>query len=261
MPSLNLDLNYFDNIKTMRLVARLGPGSDVLPIKVWVYAGKLSPESGRLALLESELEHICGWWGKKGEMLAAMVEIGFLKREGNLLEINDWFEHSGHLAAFKKRAKKAAKKRWGVKLKISNASSNAKGEVKQSPCSAVHNMHSSTCNGAFRFECIYSWYPNKDSRKEAERHFKATVKTAVDFQNIKKALATYLDHLREETWKKPQSAKTWFNNWQNWVNYKAERISQIPQPYQEKKPDDKEIPTAAEVKEFIAAIPRKDIPK
>lgn len=137
MPSLNLDLNYFDHVKAMRLVARLGPGADVLPIKLWAWVGNHHPETGRLALLESEVEHICHWWGDKGAMVSALLEIGFLKKVGNFFEINDWFEHSGHLAAFKKRAKKAARKRWGIKTKSSNASSNAKSEVEQSPCSAV----------------------------------------------------------------------------------------------------------------------------
>lgn len=137
MASLNLDINYFDNIKTMRLVARLGPGSDVLPLRLWAYVAKQCPESGRLALLESELEHICGWWGEKGVMVTAMIEIGFLERGADFYIVHDWLEHSGHLAAFKKRAKKAAQKRWGIKRKSSNATSIASSSPKQCPSSAV----------------------------------------------------------------------------------------------------------------------------
>lgn len=137
MASLNLDLNYLDNVKTLRLVARLGPGSAILPIALWLYAGKHHPEDGRLALLEAELEHVCGWWGEKGSLVPALVEIGFLKKSDDFYQINDWLDHSGHLAVFKKRAKNAAKKRWSKATESSNASSIAKAETKQCPSSAV----------------------------------------------------------------------------------------------------------------------------
>lgn len=71
-----------------------------------------------------------------------------------------------------------------------------------------------------KFEEIYKDYPNKDSRKEAEKHYNASVKTEQAFENIKKALRNYLEHLKKNTWKPPKSAKTWFNNWQDWVDYK-----------------------------------------
>ena len=88
------------------------------------------------------------------------------------------------------------------------------------------------------FDEIYKDYPNKDSKKEAERHFNASVKTEQDFKDIKKALVNYKKHLKKEDWKKPKSAKTWFNNWRDWVDYKtpgykteedveAERIERI----------------------------------
>lgn len=139
MASLNLDLNYLDNVKTLRLVSRLGPGSAILPIALWIYAGKHHPEDGKLALLEAELEHICGWWGEKGALVLALVEIGFLKKFEGFFQVNDWLEHSGHLAVFRKRAKTAAKKRWANASQSSNASSNAKAEDKQCPSSAVQS--------------------------------------------------------------------------------------------------------------------------
>ncbi len=33
MPSLNLDLDYFTHIKTLRMVSRLGKGSEIFPIR------------------------------------------------------------------------------------------------------------------------------------------------------------------------------------------------------------------------------------
>lgn len=146
MPSINLDVNYFDHMKAMRLEARLGNGADGLPVRLWTYVGRQKPETGILEMLPEEIERVCRWWGGKGELVKAMVEIGFIEREGEIYIVHDWLEHSGHLATFKKRAIKAARKRWGAKRKRSNASSIAKDESKQSPSSAVHSsaVHSNT---------------------------------------------------------------------------------------------------------------------
>lgn len=139
MASINVDLNYFGHIKTMRLVSRLGPGSDVLPIKLWCHVGKFAASKGSLAMLEAELEHVCGWWGEKGALAKALVDCGFVTREGDTWFVHDWIVHSGHLAYFQERAIKAAQKRWGKKRKVSNASSNAKTPLKQCPSSSLHS--------------------------------------------------------------------------------------------------------------------------
>lgn len=67
------------------------------------------------------------------------------------------------------------------------------------------------------FEKVWTSYPIKLGKKAAERHFRATVKTEEDFQNILYALNNYQTHLKRETWKKPQNGSTWFNNWQDWI--------------------------------------------
>lgn len=71
--------------------------------------------------------------------------------------------------------------------------------------------------GDERFEEVYKLYPNRDSKKEARKHFFASVLTGQDLGDIKKALINYKEHLKREPWKKPKSAKTWFNNWQDWI--------------------------------------------
>src|SRR5665213_3050345 len=139
MPSLNLDLNYFDHAKPMRLETILGNGADVLPIRLWTYVGRHSPEHGRVKMLEGELERICRWWGDKGEMVRVMIEIGFLERDGDFYQIHDWHDHSGHLSAFKKRAVKANKIRWGKHRKSRTPTRTTKHEAKESPSSAVHS--------------------------------------------------------------------------------------------------------------------------
>ena len=67
MPYLNLDLNYFDHIKTKRLVGLLGRGSEVLPIRLWCACGKHRAESGKLdGYSAQEIESLVEWWGESG---------------------------------------------------------------------------------------------------------------------------------------------------------------------------------------------------
>jgi hypothetical protein len=70
----------------------------------------------------------------------------------------------------------------------------------------------------FDFESIYSKYPKRIGRKQAERHFIASVKTEQDYIDIQKALTNYIN---SGTVAKGfiQNASTWFNNWRDWINY------------------------------------------
>lgn len=73
----------------------------------------------------------------------------------------------------------------------------------------------------FDFDSIWEKYPNKDGKKAAEKHFNTTVKTEDNYSDINKALDNYLANLKTETWKKPKNGSTWFNNWQDWIDYEA----------------------------------------
>lgn len=146
MPFLNLDLDYFSHPKTVRLVGLLGRGAEVLPIRLWCYCGKYHVESGKLTGYSAqEIESAVQWWGKQGELVEALLKVEYLIKTEDGFMVHDWMEHQGHLVGFKKRAVKAAKKRWrkisnassiatsNAKSKSSNASSIAKDDVKQCP--------------------------------------------------------------------------------------------------------------------------------
>lgn len=68
------------------------------------------------------------------------------------------------------------------------------------------------------FTKLYSNYPKKVGKKQALRHFKASVKNKADCDDIKKALDHYL---RSKRVAKGfiMNASTWFNNWQDWVDF------------------------------------------
>ena len=69
------------------------------------------------------------------------------------------------------------------------------------------------------FEKLWRAYPRKDGRKEAERHFHATVKNDSDKERINLALGAYLDHIERESTpqKYIKTGKVWFNNWHDWI--------------------------------------------
>lgn len=140
MPYLNLDPNYFEHPKTRRLVGLLGPMADVLPLRLWAYCAKIHPVDGAMkGYAESEVESLIGWTGTRGAAIKALLRVGFLKPVDNAkrpvdngFSCVDWKQHQGHLEAFSRRGKVAAKARWAA-YASSNASSNAKDGPKQCP--------------------------------------------------------------------------------------------------------------------------------
>ena len=76
----------------------------------------------------------------------------------------------------------------------------------------------------FDFESIWNKYPLKDGKKYAKKHFTATVRTQEDWENINRALGNYIKHLEATSWKQPKNGSTWFNNWQDWVEWDEPEI-------------------------------------
>lgn len=77
------------------------------------------------------------------------------------------------------------------------------------------------------FQKRWEKYPNKDGRKEAFRHFTATV-TQNNISDLDKALDNYLVHLAlpKNSFKQPKNGKTWFNNWKDWIDWNEPTIKQ-----------------------------------
>ncbi len=67
------------------------------------------------------------------------------------------------------------------------------------------------------FEELWKLYPNKDGKSAAYRHFKASVKTALDLDDVRRAISNYLksEKVRNGFVK---NGSTFFNNWKDWVN-------------------------------------------
>ena len=129
MSFLNLDLNYFENLKTIRLVGILGPGASDLPIRLWCYCGRHPALNGILSGHSmAEIEAICGWKGAPGSMVDAMLKLRFLVKVRNTYRVNDWGEINGHILALSERGRRANEVRWSnyrLKDKLSLKHPNA----------------------------------------------------------------------------------------------------------------------------------------
>jgi len=77
------------------------------------------------------------------------------------------------------------------------------------------------------FEAIFSRYPNRIGKKKAWSHFRATVKADEDWVNINKALDNYINS-REVKDKFIKNAKTWFNEWSDWLNHQCDVKQEQP---------------------------------
>ena len=93
--------------------------------------------------------------------------------------------------------------------------------------SGIRNPESGILNhGAqgFETEFVSLWkrYPRPLGRKQALKHFSATVKTVESCAAINKALDNYLAYLEAEKTdpKFIKHGSTWFNNWEEWTEYK-----------------------------------------
>lgn len=113
MPSLNLDLSFFEHRKVRRLILLAGRGAEANLIRLWCYCGTHHPENGSLAgYSHEEIESIADWRGKPGQLVEAMVLAGWLDTTEAGYKVHDWEEHQGHLHTYKLRGQAMAKARW-----------------------------------------------------------------------------------------------------------------------------------------------------
>lgn len=133
MPSLNLSLDYFDHPKTQRLIGALGKGVESCPIRLWCYTAKFHFRDGLLqGYSKDSLENICGWTGAKGELIAKIIEVGFLDEIEGGFKVHDWQIHGGHFLAYHLKALKMNKLRWKNKSSLKHPTRSSQGTPKDS---------------------------------------------------------------------------------------------------------------------------------
>lgn len=90
----------------------------------------------------------------------------------------------------------------------------------------------------FDFEALWKRYPRREGRKQAQKHFKATVKTMKDWLDIQNALDNYLKQLAKNQTELQftKAGATWFNNWRDYVDYHTDGRAILRAPAPPRKP-------------------------
>jgi hypothetical protein len=135
MPYLNLDINYFTNVKTRRLVCLLGPGSELLPIRLWCHCASHHAEDGVLeGYSVEEIEFFLEWKGPRGKAVSTLLKVGFLDPVDYGFRVHDWMVHEGHISEFKRRSRIANASRWKNSIALADARSRPISKNSETPC-------------------------------------------------------------------------------------------------------------------------------
>lgn len=80
------------------------------------------------------------------------------------------------------------------------------------------------------FAVLWQTYPRRLGKKDALKHFRASVKSTADLERIKVALANYKSKLAKDKTEEKyiQHGSTWFNNWQDWEQVETKPKSASP---------------------------------
>jgi len=79
-----------------------------------------------------------------------------------------------------------------------------------------------------RFKAVWLLYPRREGRKEALKHFMASVSTEADAQKLTSAMENYKSYLKKNKTEAQfiKMGSTWFNQWDDWIPEKKIQSSQ-----------------------------------
>ena len=94
-------------------------------------------------------------------------------------------------------------------MENANANANINRDINKDRIKDNNTIHT-------HFEALWVKYPNRQGKKDALRHYKASVLTDQNRTDIEQALNNYLQckQVKEGFIK---NGSTWFNQWQDWV--------------------------------------------
>ena len=144
-----------------------------------------------------------------------LVNIIKLVKKGNSLKRSNLYEFNKNYETWQLVKKYKLVKVW------KRTSKGLDNQLVSKPLHTKYTLTKDTLtkDNRDRFNQIWDKYPQRTGRKSAESHFKASVKTEQDFQDIQTALKNYLESKRVAQGF-VQNGSTWFNNWQDWINFK-----------------------------------------
>lgn len=103
---IKLHDTYPDDPKVLKLQDTLGVATaDAFPVRLWLWCARQC-QDGKPS--EGLIERACGWKGKKGRLIAALKECGFLDHD---CSVHNWMQRSGSDLSRMNDAKRHARER------------------------------------------------------------------------------------------------------------------------------------------------------
>ncbi len=118
MAYLNLDPDFLNHPKTIRLLGETGPEGVVCLLRLWCFCAKFAPNGDLSRYSASAIEkEIMQWHSEPEKLLITLQKMHFIedKQQGQKRGyfVHDWKKHQGHILKLRERARRNAAKRWG----------------------------------------------------------------------------------------------------------------------------------------------------
>lgn len=143
---IRIALGLADHPKTVKLTRKIGESAFRCLIRLWCFAAQNKPSGVLIGMDEMDIAIASGWTGDESEWVLALLSVGFIDREGDVLSLHDWEENNPWAAGAESRSGKAKKAAEARYAKQKSEQSNASEKVEQcyEQNLAVLNANSST---------------------------------------------------------------------------------------------------------------------
>lgn len=116
---IRLAVSFRGHRKRKRLRLLLGAGSTDCLIDLWIATAMTHPSGILQGMDEIDIALEAGWEGDPQQFVVALVECGFLEKDGHgVYALHDWSDHQGyaiHAERRKANARNAAAARWNAR--------------------------------------------------------------------------------------------------------------------------------------------------
>ncbi len=189
-------------------------------VAFWCNVLDLQPLDGNISKwTKNDICVYSGWTGDPEKFFKAMTNDGdgFIDVTKNGMFVHDWIDYTYR---YLKTRFKTSHPEYLKKLKTTFRRTEDRlqtpDRIREDRIREDKSKYS-----AF-FEELWKKYPERVGKKLALRNFNSSVKTDQDVTNIKIAIENYIKSPRVAKGY-IQNAATWFNNWEDWVDYKSSK--------------------------------------
>jgi hypothetical protein len=126
----------------MKLKRNLGPDAVLNLLRLWEFVSIQKPKGILDNMDHEDIEAAAKWEGERGAFVQWLLDLRFLDCDGEWCQIHDWEEHNPwayHSDKRKKKAKKAARARWGDGEEENNATSNPTSNATSMPVAMLNS--------------------------------------------------------------------------------------------------------------------------